>query len=129
MEAARLRDETASQMPPPQPQAMPADEPLLARKIAAAAASRPRVMETLICSGTGTVLYEAKCPDAQARVQFMRQIAQEATSLGQLLPLGTFDTLEVQWSAGCEVTQVRPKHMAYVRVALNTGQNPPSRSP
>ena len=90
MEAARLHDETASQTPPPEPQARPADEPPPAREIAAAADSRPRVMETLICSGNGEVLYEAQCPDAQARVQIMRQIAQAATSLGQLLPLGTF---------------------------------------
>jgi CheY-like chemotaxis protein len=129
MEAARVRDEIASQPPPPEPQAMPADEPLLARKIAAAAASRPRILETLICSGNGAVLYETQCPDAQARVRLMRQIAQEAAGLGQLLPLGAFDNLEVQWPSGCEVTQVRPGHMAYVRVALPDGQNPQLQSP
>lgn len=129
MEAARLHDETTSQPFPPEPPARPADEPPPAREIAAAADSSPRVMETLICSGTGDVLYEAHCPDAQARVRFMRQIAQAATSLGQFLPLGTFDTLEVQWSSGCEITQMRPNHMAYVRVALNGEQNPQLRSP
>ena len=122
MEAARLRDETASQTLLP-------EEPPPAKEIAATTDSGPHVMETLICSGNGDVLYEAQCPDAQARVRFMRQIAQAATSLGQFLPLGTFDTLEVQWSSGCEITQVRPNHMAYVRVALNGEQNPPLRSP
>ena len=89
MEAARVRDEVASQAPVGEPDETL--EPVLAAGVSVPAPKLPpRVTETLICSGQGAALYTWQCPNVNARVALLRQIAQQAAELGELLPLGNF---------------------------------------
>jgi CheY-like chemotaxis protein len=126
MEAARVRDEVASQVPVGEP-----DETL--EPVAAAGVSvpapklPPRVTETLICSGQGAALYTWQCPNVNARVALLRQIAQQAAELGELLPLGNFDRLEIQLPDSRAIAQVQPDRMVFMRVA--SGENPQSKTP
>ena len=79
-----------------------------------------RILETLICSGEGEPLYDADCADVHARVAFLKKIAEQAAELGQILPLGNFDRLEMRFSDARTVAQARPDRLVFVRTA-----NPP----
>ncbi len=129
MEAARVRDELASQAPAaetPAPETIaepvsgPAPEP---ESPAAAADPGVRVVETLICSGEGQLLYQWQSSDVAARVAFLQKTAQHAGRLGRLLPLGAFDRLEMQLSASRAVAQVKPDRMVFVQVAVAGGNH------
>jgi CheY-like chemotaxis protein len=116
MEAARVRDESAPQTPDAEPEPPPALEtPAAAMKISV------HLAETLICSGQGTPLYQWQCPDALARIALLQEIAQQASRVGRLLPLGKFDRLEIQLPASRAVAQVKPDRMVFVQVATETG--------
>jgi CheY-like chemotaxis protein len=118
MEAARLHDETASQALTTKTAEKP--EPLPAAKTSASIAVSGfpvRIAETLICSGQGDVLYAWQCPDVNARVMLLQHIAQQTTRLGELLPLGSFDRLEIQLGTGRVVAQVKPDRMILVHAA------------
>jgi CheY-like chemotaxis protein len=121
MEAARVRDEAASEAPAPEPAAEPKPapdvEPLAASQISV------RVAETLICSGQGRLLYEWQCADANARVALLMEIGQQAARVGRLLPVGKFDRLEIQLPASRAVAQVKPSRMVFVHVVTD-GANP-----
>ena len=109
MEAARVRDEMASQQP--------AEPSQTDTESAAPAESRPvRVVETLICSGAGETLYEADCADVPGRVQFLKNTAQQAAQLAQIIPLGDFDRMELQLAEGRTIAQVKPDRMVFVTV-------------
>lgn len=108
MEAARVRDEMASQAPPEPPKAAPT-APALPETL--------RVTETLICSGTGETLYQVNCQDQPGRVQLMQAAAHEGAQLAQLVPLGNFDRLELQHADGRVIAQVKPDRMVFVAVA------------
>ena len=108
MEAARVRDEGAAQTT--------ADE-------AHATATASRVVETLICSGSGEPLYHAECADVNARVALLQRIAQQAAQLAQMLPLGTFDRVEMQFTDGRAIAQAWSDRLVFVRTA-----NPPASS-
>ena len=56
----------------------------------------PRIDEMLICSPQGDVLYENHCPNIAQRVNFLEFISQKARQLGQGLPMGCFDRLELE---------------------------------
>jgi hypothetical protein len=80
------------------------------------------VAETLICSGQGDVLYVWQCRDASTRVKLLQHIAQQTTQLGQWLPLGSFDRLEIQLAIGRVVVQAKPDRMILVRTAPTTAK-------
>jgi hypothetical protein len=115
MEAARVRDETASQTAA----AAPAVDP---QTLAAPVATTVAVAETLICSSLGKVLYEADCTDVPGRVRLLKNVARCAAQLAQIAPLGQFDRLELQFDHGRAIAQARTDRLVFVAV----GQ-PPAR--
>ena len=116
MDAARVHDETVSQVVTTKTAAKP--ELLPAAKTSMAVSGFPvRVAETLICSGQGDVLYAWQCPDVNTRVTLLQHIAQQTTRLGQLLPLGSFDRIEIQLATGRVVAQTKPDRMILVHTA------------
>ncbi len=119
MEAARVRDETtAAQTPATKPVAKP--EPVSDVKISTTAPDlAARVRETLICSGRGEPLYLWQCPNASARVTLLQNVAQQAAFLGQLVPMGNFDRLEIQLAGSRAVAQVKGDRMVFVRVSTD----------
>jgi CheY-like chemotaxis protein len=119
MEAARVRDETASETPAPEPAAEPAAEPTPDLEPLAASEISVRVAETLICSGQGRLLYEWQCADANARVALLMEIGQQAARVGRLLPVGKFDRLEIQLPNSRAVAQVKPSRMVFVHVVTD----------
>jgi len=112
MEAARVRDElTAQLLTPAAPVAAPA--PVAAEKILPNAA----VTETLICSGQGDPLYQWQCADVLDRVALLQNIAQQATLLGQALPLGKFERLEIRQPDRRTVALFDRDRLVFVSVA------------
>ena len=122
MEAARVRDENASQTPEakPEPVAETAPPPVLETPATPANFSL-RVAETLICSGKGAMLYQWQCADVKSRVILLLEIGKQAASVGRLLPLGKFERLEIQLPASRAVAQVKPDRMVFVHVATDNG--------
>ena len=110
MEAARVRDELAAQTIPGEPVVDP-------KTLVAPAVVSVQVVETLICSGLGKPLYEAECADVKARVALLKNVAQQAAQLAQILPLGNFDRLEIQLAEGRALAQTRPDRLVFVRVS------------
>lgn len=120
MEAARVRDESASEAAPA---AEPVTEPGPAPSVetpAGPANFSVRVAEMLICSGQGAPLYQWQCADVKSRIAFMVEITQQARRVGQLLALGRFDRLEIQLSDGRAVAQTKPDRMVFVQVVTET---------
>ncbi|HWC60443.1 MAG TPA: response regulator, partial [Verrucomicrobiae bacterium] len=115
MEAARVRDEGAAQTAPTETEVKSATA-------AAPATLSVRVMETLICSAAGEPLYNADCADVAARVANLKIIAGEAAALEEIVPLGKFDRLELQYPNGRTIAQARPDRLVFVRTATE----PPS---
>ncbi len=118
MEAARVRDENASQTS----DAESGSRRPHRKSPEAAVELSVRVAETLICSGQGTPLYQWQCSDVpgphrtpagnhRAGLRFV----------AQLLPFGKFDRLEIQLPAGRAVAQVKSDRMVFVQVATETG--------
>lgn len=108
--AARVKNESGA--PPPA-----AGAELAAATLSAAGETVSLVAETLVCTGTGAPLYEAGCADAHGRMTWLLAVAQQAALLNQILPLGPFDRLEIQFPAGRAVAQAREDRLIYVRVA------------
>ena len=120
MEAARMRDENAAQAAAEKPEAVSEAPPESPAVPAAAAAAIPaplsvRLAETLICSGSGEPLYQSECADINARVALLNRIAEQAAQLAQILPLGKFDRLEMQFPDGRVTAQARPDRLVFVR--------------
>jgi hypothetical protein len=124
MEAARLKDEAPSE---PQlgmaditttsvkgqifvPQGAPVGE----------APSRPpaKTEEVILCSGAGEVLYEQGCKSVERRVGLMSQVEKQASQLGELLPMGRFERLEVGTTDGRIVFKVETNMRLFVRSSL-----------
>jgi CheY-like chemotaxis protein len=116
MEAARVRDELASQAPPlpPPPEEPKVEEPVAATPEGGAAMG---IAETLICSDNGETLYEAGCGNVPARIQFLGEIGLLATQLKNILPLGQFDRVELHFPEGRAVAQVKPDRIIFVAAA------------
>jgi CheY-like chemotaxis protein len=110
MEAARVRDELASQNPPGEPELDP-------QTLAAPAKTSTQVVETLVCTGLGKPLYEAGCADVPSRVLLLKNVARQAAQLAQLAPLGSFDRVEMQFDDGRVIAQARADRLVYVAVA------------
>lgn len=81
------------------------------------AGAAQKVVETLICTGTGAPLYDDGCVQAQERMQWLMAVAQQAIIFNQTVSLGHFDRLEIQFPAGRAVAQAREDRLVYVRVA------------
>ncbi len=124
MEAARVRDENAALVPETELN-RPLEPPPAMEPSAPAVEIFVHVAETLICSGQGTPLYEWQCPDVIARVALLQDIAEQAARVGQCLPLGKFDRLEIQLPTSRAVAQVRPDRMVFVQVATEAGRSQP----
>jgi CheY-like chemotaxis protein len=120
MEAARMRDEMAAGMPATGTVAGPA---AVVESPAATPGTGAEVEETLICSGQGEPFYVWQCPDRDGRVALLQTVAQQAATLGQLLPLGKFDRLEIQLASGRAVAQTRADRMVFVRVSSEGGKS------
>jgi len=110
MEAARVRDEGAAQNP------STAAETSGAKGTTFTTRSR-HVVETLICSAQGEPLYNGNCTDVNARVAGLKKIAAQAAELAQLLPLGNFDRVEMQFADGRAIAQARADRLVFVRTA------------
>ena len=110
MEAARMRDEMASQTPPGEPVVDP-------KTLAAPTSASVRIAETLICDGLGQPLYMAECANVPGRVQLLKSISRQAAQLAQLAGLGNFDRLELQLADGRAIAQARPDRLVFVAVA------------
>ena len=112
MEAARVRDEMslhsaeASGVETGRVEDAGADQP-----------DGVKVVETLICSGTGEPLHAWQCADAEARVGFLKALAALSDRFAQELPMGKFDRVEVQNAGGRCVAQVHADRMVFVRMA------------
>jgi CheY-like chemotaxis protein len=121
MEAARLSDERGdapvgllggslaeAEGPPDQPPARPT----------ASADSAPvRLEETVLCSGSGEVLYQQGCQDLEGRLALLNQVEQQSVQLGTLLRSGRFDRLEITLAGGRAVCQVQSHMRLLVRSA------------
>jgi hypothetical protein len=107
MEAARVRDESA--------QAADAD-PAAGASPDAGAYTHVTVVETLISSDAGDVLYEWQCPDAGTRLAWLQTVAHAAAEMASESPLGAFDRLEINAGFGRAVAQARADRLIFVRV-------------
>jgi CheY-like chemotaxis protein len=79
-----------------------------------------RIAEVILCSGSGEVLYEWETQSLEPRLQLLDQVAQQATQLGELIPVGRFDRLEIQTADGRIVCQVQADRRLFVRRAGST---------
>jgi CheY-like chemotaxis protein len=145
MEAARKRDEASeatpssiqtdladalASTPAPRAATAPPVVPVLearpgpaegqAETSAAAApdATRPQVEELLICSLQGEVLHEWQSPDANGRIGFIEFLSRKSKMLGQGLPLGEFDRVELAEGATRVVAQIKGDRAIFVRTRL-----------
>jgi hypothetical protein len=126
MEATRLRDEETPASPPPADGAaetFAADLPSTpVRTAPVSPASDPakavpaRIVEVLICSGEGEVLYEWQCSNTDERVNFLEVISQKSRQLAQGLELGQFDRLELETPQARLIAQVRNDRGILVRL-------------
>ena len=80
-------------------------------------AGRPKVEELLVCSLQGEVLHEWQCSNTNGRVGFLEFLSQKARQLGQGLPLGDFDRLEVNSPSGRVVAQIQTDRALFVRTS------------
>jgi hypothetical protein len=78
-------------------------------------AGEVRIVEIVLCSGSGEVLYDWKSKSLELRLRLLEQIEQQATQLNSLAPLGRFDRLEILTSEGRIVCQVQPDRRLFVR--------------
>jgi hypothetical protein len=130
MEAARLTDEgadflnanaQAAAAPPQIPSAPPAAPPPAPQPVSAAESSPRdgglRILETVLYSGSGEVLYEWECKSLENRGRLLEQIEQQAAEVSALAPVGRFDRLEILAPDGRIVCQVQPNMRLFVRSA------------
>ena len=75
--------------------------------------------EMLICSGTGQVLYNWRCPAPAGRVALMQIVSHRAGLLIPELQLGKLDRLEIQLTGGRAVLQPRADRLVFLRAAVN----------
>ncbi len=129
MEAARKRDEAAGLQPeetaPVQTEETPPPEESLTFPsisvfdpgMVGLEPFRPVVEEMLICSPQGDVLYEWKCKNTNPRINFLEFLSQKSRQIGQGLPLGHFDRLELSSAAGRVIARVHAHHALFVRTS------------
>lgn len=84
---------------------------------------RPDVAEFVVFSSQGDVIYEWQCPDANARINFLEFLSQKTRLLGQGLPMGHFERLEVFGSKSRIITQLENDHAVFVRSNVATDKS------
>ena len=127
MEAARYRDEVASQETPDEAAETPsqsganANHTLFFKRPVESAnkpEAKPEVAEMLILSSQGDLLYEWKCADVAGRTQFLEFVSKRARQISQGLPFGHFQGFEVHGNSSRIVTQIEEDHAVLVRTNL-----------
>jgi hypothetical protein len=83
-------------------------------------AQRLDVAEFIVFSSQGDLIYEWRCPDVNARVSFMEFVSQRVRVLGQGLPMGHFERLEIFGSKSRIITQMENDHAVFVRSNVAT---------
>jgi CheY-like chemotaxis protein len=121
MEAARVRDETAQK-------GAEGAEPAATVNDASEVAANVAVIETLVCSEKGELLYEWQCADVIARLVLLQNIAQQAAAIAQEMPFGNFDRLELSLEDGRAVAQTRADRLVFVRVTNEAINAPPAEA-
>ena len=109
MEAARVRDEltqTGTDTAAPTDGSAPDG---------GAPGIQSTVVETLVASAQGEVLYEWQTQNAPARVAWLQGVAQAAAAMAAEAPLGGFDRLEIKSGQGRAVAQTRVDRLVFVR--------------
>lgn len=125
MESARLSDEAAesaasevpaaavpeptSESQSPEPVTPESPAPLLVEP------GPTRIVEVVLCSGSGEVLYDWGCQSLERRLALLEQIEQQGARLGGLGPVGRFDRMEMMTTDGRTVCQVQPHRRLFVR--------------
>lgn len=104
MEAARVRDESAQ---------AGADE--VTSPDPGTPGVQSTVVETLVASEQGEVLYEWQIQNTPARVAWLQGVAQAAAAIAAEAPLGGFDRLEIKDVNGRAVAQTRLDRLVFVR--------------
>lgn len=120
MEAARQRDEATERSTMVAGQAPPSVEFIEVSENVSAESpgvaddtsvgeqpTRPRIDELLLCSVQGDVLYEWQCANTSGRISFLEFLSQKARVLGQGLPLGHFDRLEIEGGDWRVISQIQ----------------------
>jgi DNA-binding response OmpR family regulator len=118
-----------SAQPPPPPPVAPVFPAVMAAPVTRALAIEPNapgfhLEEMLVCSERREVYYEWKCTELQKRLSLIEFIAHQARQLGQGLPLGRIDRLELQSIAGRIIVQFQPSRIVFLR--SNTRARPPA---
>ena len=78
-------------------------------------AQRPEVAEFVVFSSQGDLIYEWRCHDVNARVNFLEFLSQKVRLLCQGLPMGQFERFEVFGSKSRIITQLDNDHAVFVR--------------
>ena len=132
MESARLSDEAALPFTAEAPPALPPSvemptpritepeppQPDFPSPLPAASEDVPvRILEVLLCSGAGEVLYDWECKSLERRLELMEQIEQQSAQLSALASVGRLDRLEVLTAEGRLVCQIQPDRRLLVRSA------------
>ena len=116
MEAARLRDENASQ--PPKPGSF-ADLPAAFGEGSITTEARgARVEETLLCSRAGEVLYQWKCESIEKRLDLFKSLEEQAMQAAKGTPSGRFHRVSMDSGPSRIVVQIQPTYKLLVRTAL-----------
>ena len=79
-----------------------------------------RIQEILLCSGESEILYEWKTPGIDRRLRLLNQLTSQAEWLGQALPLGRADRLEVNSMGERFVAVLQPDRKVLVRSAVTS---------
>jgi hypothetical protein len=117
MEAARVRDEMAVNGHEANGSESHSAAPVVETKTSA------RLEETLVCTRTGDMLFDATPEDIPARVGWLQSVEQRAGQLGQVFALGDFDRLETELSEGRALSLVRGGKLVFVRVTTTLTSN------
>ena len=119
MEAARLRDENASQSPGLGN--LGRDSDLQAAMGEATLRTEPRgviIEEALLCSSAGEVLYQWKCESIESRLDLFKQLEQGAMLASKGTPSGRFHRVSLDTGNSRVLVQIQPTFKLLVRSAL-----------
>ena len=81
---------------------------------------RPDVAEFIVFSSQGDLILEWRCHDVNARVNFLEFVSQKVRQMGQGLPMGHFERLEIFGSKSRVITQIENDHAVFVRSNVAT---------
>lgn len=128
MEAARLNDEGANLLDASPGVAAPAEaapvqEPtgIVRAEPAPGIGSPVRIVETVLTTGSGEVLYEWQSAPAERRLVLLQQLEEQASLVSRLLPVGRFDRSEFVTDRERIVCQLQPDMRLFVRCSRETG--------